>query len=54
MGSHLEWVHIEFIMSPNEFKQVKETDVLVIGGGLAGCMAALHAHQEGASVLIVE
>ena len=41
-------------MSPKEFKQVKETDVLVIGGGLAGCMAALHAHQEGAKVLVVE
>ena len=41
-------------MSQKEFKQIKETDVLVIGGGLAGCMAALHAHQEGAKVLVVE
>jgi succinate dehydrogenase/fumarate reductase flavoprotein subunit len=41
-------------MSHKEFKQVEETDVLVIGGGLAGCMAALHAHREGARALIVE
>lgn len=29
-------------------------DVLVIGGGLAGCMAALHAREKGASVILVE
>ena len=27
-------------------------DVLVVGGGGAGCAAALHAHAEGASVLL--
>lgn len=41
-------------MSKKEFKQAKEVDVLVIGGGLGGCMAALHAHREGARVLVVE
>lgn len=29
-------------------------DVLVIGGGLAGCMAALHAREKGASVILAE
>lgn len=41
-------------MSKKEFKQAKEADVLVIGGGLGGCMAALRAHREGARVLVVE
>lgn len=41
-------------MDRKAFKQIKEVDVLVIGGGLAGCMAALHAHREGARVLVVE
>lgn len=31
-----------------------ETDVLVIGGGVAGCLAALMAREAGASVLISE
>ncbi len=31
---------------------VKETDVLVIGGGGAGCAAALEASQNGASVIL--
>ena len=29
-------------------------DVLVIGGGLAGCTAALQAREEGASVILLE
>ena len=28
------------------------TDVLVVGGGGAGCAAALHAHKEGAKVML--
>jgi succinate dehydrogenase/fumarate reductase flavoprotein subunit len=31
-----------------------KTDVLVIGGGIAGCMAAIRASELGADVLIVE
>ncbi len=30
------------------------TDVLVIGSGIAGCFAAIHACREGASVTVVE
>jgi len=29
-----------------------QTDVLVVGGGGAGCAAALHAHAQGATVLL--
>jgi succinate dehydrogenase/fumarate reductase flavoprotein subunit len=31
----------------------KETDVLVIGGGLAGMRAAIEAHDQGANVLLI-
>ncbi len=31
-----------------------EADVLVIGGGLAGCTAAIHARARGASVILVD
>lgn len=41
-------------MARKEIKNFREVDVLVVGGGLGGCMAALHAHREGANVLIVE
>ncbi len=41
-------------MARKDIKEIREADVLVIGGGLGGCMAALHAHREGANVLIVE
>lgn len=41
-------------MEREAFNETREVDVLVIGGGLAGCMAALHARREGARVLVVE
>ena len=31
-----------------------ETDIVVIGGGAAGCMAALFAAQSGAKVTLLE
>ena len=31
-----------------------ETDVLVIGGGLAGCFAAIKAKEQGADVILVD
>lgn len=38
-----------------ELKQtLVETDVLIIGGGLAGCMAAIRAREMGAEVVIAE
>ena len=30
------------------------TDVLVIGGGIAGCMAAIRAREMGAEVILLE
>ncbi len=35
-------------------ESIIETDVLIIGGGIAGCHAALAAHRKGASVAVVE
>ncbi len=40
-------------MKPNQ-PQCIETDVLVAGGGTAGCLAALAAAEEGARVVLVE
>ncbi len=34
--------------------KTKNTDVLVIGGGLAGCMAAIRARELGVSVMVAE
>ena len=33
--------------------QFLETDVLVIGGGGAGAMSTLHAHNQGVKVILV-
>jgi glycerol-3-phosphate dehydrogenase len=33
---------------------VKETDVLVLGGGIAGVSAALAARRQGARVILLE
>ena len=38
----------------NDIGKVIETDVLVLGGGVAGCMAGIGAKEQGAKVLIVE
>ena len=40
----------------NEFGQTErlESDVLVLGGGIAGCWAAIAAAKKGASVILVE
>ncbi|MEI7672868.1 MAG: FAD-binding protein, partial [Deltaproteobacteria bacterium] len=35
-------------------KQVREVDVLVVGGGIAGLMAAIHAADEGVNVAVAE
>lgn len=37
-----------------EIKNVYEADVLVVGGGVAGLMAAIAAAEKGARVLVAE
>ena len=41
---------------PNQVGQeeVIESDVLVLGGGLSGCFAAIAAARKGCSVVVVE
>lgn len=41
---------------PIEYKEVTRdsADVLVIGGGLSGCFAAMHAAERGCSVILLE
>ena len=34
--------------------EIVETDVLVIGGGLAGCMGAIQANERGVDVTVME
>ncbi len=38
--------------APNEYRL--EADVLVIGGGIAGCFAAIKASEQGARVILVD
>jgi len=35
-------------------ENVVETDVLVIGGGMAGCFAAIKAKEQGVDVTLVD
>ena len=41
-------------IAPEQIKKTVDTDVVVIGAGLAGFAAALAAAQEGAKVVLVE
>ena len=40
--------------APDEGIQTIETDVLIIGGGVAGCLAAIGAAEAGAECVICE
>ncbi|MBI3127190.1 MAG: FAD-binding protein [Candidatus Tectomicrobia bacterium] len=42
------------LRAPSERTQVVETDVLVVGGGVAGCLAVLGAAEAGARVAVCE
>ena len=35
-------------------ENIIETDILVIGGGMAGCFAAIKAKEQGADVTLVD
>jgi succinate dehydrogenase/fumarate reductase flavoprotein subunit len=41
-------------MNPLTTENVLETDVLVVGGGMAGCFAAIKAREQGAEVVLVD
>ncbi|MCU0594051.1 MAG: FAD-binding protein, partial [Desulfobacterota bacterium] len=45
---------IRFVNSPQEVSWDVETDVLIIGGGGCGLIAALAAAEKGAHVFLVE
>lgn len=49
-GKALEWPY------PVRYEEERKihTDVLVLGGGIAGCWAAISAARDGAKVAIVE
>lgn len=49
-GTMPEWPY------PLDYKKVNELecDVLVLGGGIAGCHAAINAKKKGANVIVVE
>ena len=40
--------------APSQKIQILETDIVIIGGGVAGCLAALGAAEVGAKVVICE
>ena len=39
---------------PDQFKEIKMYDIIVVGGGPAGMTAALYALRYGKSVLVIE
>ena len=54
MGISTHWEENEVRIDVNKIPlQQKETDVLVIGGGMAGLFAAVKAHDAGAQVMMV-
>ena len=51
---HEEWVGTEPQIAEKEISEVVETDVLIIGAGLAGVAAAREATERGSQVVIFE
>ena len=49
-----EWVGTEPQIAEKEISEVVETDVLIIGAGLAGVAAAREATERGSQVVIFE
>lgn len=46
--------HTNFILEPEKRLPVVEADVFIAGAGTAGCIAAIAAARQGASVVLVE
>ncbi len=54
MGLNAAWAANQVELDPNAITNTdRQTDVLVIGGGMAGLFAAVKAHDAGASTMIV-
>ena len=51
MGMKLEW---PYPIKWDDKREVDDIDVLVLGGGVAGCWAAIGAAKSGARVALVE
>lgn len=48
--SEMKWPYPAKVSQVNRM----EADVIVLGGGIAGCMAAINAAKRGQSVILVE
>jgi len=54
MGIPSSWAVNKSLINPNKINyQENETDVLVIGGGMAGLFASVKAHDAGSKVILV-
>ncbi len=54
MGIPTGWAANDTELDINDFQSVDhDTDVLVIGGGMAGLFAAVKAHDAGSKVMLV-
>ncbi len=53
-GTAVDWLGQEPEISDSDVSETLETDILVVGAGMAGTFAACHAAEAGASVLLIE
>lgn len=49
-----DWLGEAPVIDESEIKETIEADIVVMGGGNAGCMCAFSAVEEGASVAVIE
>ena len=50
---YLAWVGEAPTISEDQISNTVEADIVVVGGGNAGCMCACAAAEEGASVVVI-
>lgn len=54
INAEVETTEESAVLNKNKIKVNNQWDVIVVGGGPAGCAAATAAAREGAKVLIIE